>query len=120
MVAFADLGKNRPSNMKNATIKRRRRLPVIPMGPRVETPQLNGFDQAIVSQHVSMFGNSLVLNSQTINPSSLRDMLNNVSSFQAFLYDALLKLEAQDPSQSQVKPNIQPRTQLMTPIDMDN
>eukprot|EP00835_Amoeboradix_gromovi_P004268 NODE_322_length_11016_cov_0.249061.p6 type:complete len:102 gc:universal NODE_322_length_11016_cov_0.249061:4481-4176(-) len=82
--------------MKSPTIKRRKRLPALPDLPKITTPKLETFDSRVVGQHIATFGNSLVISSQVLSPTSLRDMLNSVSSFQAFLSDALSKLESVD------------------------
>ena len=86
--------KHRPSSMKNPLIKRRKRIPQLPDLPKLQSPKLDKFDSLVVSQHIAQFGSSLIHSSQSLNSGTLRDILNSTSSFQAFVYDALLKLES--------------------------
>ena len=96
--------KHRPSNLKSPLIKRRRRLPVLPDIPKISTPQLDKYDKTIVSQHIANFGNTLVIKSQDLNSTSLREMIESVGVFHAFLNDSLIKLDHSQGSETNNRP----------------
>ena len=110
--------------MKHPLIKRRRRIPALPDLPKIEPPKLEKYDRTKVSQYIMTYGNSLVVNSQVLTATSLRDILNSVGSFQSFLQDALMKLEASEIKRPPVHPmmlqvitntNDEPAGQQQTP-----